>query len=271
MQRDPHLREDDATECVAQVVDALDELRRKRAARLVGQHFAQRDQGPCHHAEERIEQRPAGFLAHRLHLRGMHTEPFGESIPDVVGTLRHFVDHPLRQRSARARNDLRHLGQQRRETAGIAPEEHDGAGDGRGDRAYDDCRHQQDDDELRTLVRKPPADPGREQMDELVDQEAGKQRRQQMQQQDQDECRAGENPRRVHAGGGSSASERHPGPPRTVSGSSAEPRLQARRPQLVVDLERLVDPRIVGQVVDVEVGLGDRARLPPQHRGLAAP
>ena len=55
------------------------------------------------------------------------------------------------------------------------------------------------------------------------------------------------------------------------SRSGPQPRLQPVRAQVVVDLERLVDPRIVGQVVDVEVRLEHRAGLPPQHGGLAAP
>ena len=41
------------------------------------------------------------------------------------------------------------------------------------------------------------------------------------------------------------------------------------RPHRVVDLERLVDPRVVGQILDKVVGLEHRAGLPPQHRGLA--
>src|ERR1700730_2942916 len=49
--------------------------------------------------------------------------------------------------------------------------------------------------------------------------------------------------------------------------SLLEARLHALGSQIVVDLERLMDPRTVGEILDVIVGLEYRARLVPDHRG----
>jgi len=137
-----------------------------------------------------VDEAAADLGADRLQLAGVDAEPGDPEVPELVGVVRDLTRQPRRQMSLGGLEDVRHLGEQRREAGdpGAAAEEGHQPDDDEGEGGDDE--HGQD-DHRPTFPRRSPAAHERQLLAEDVHQLVGRippeERRQQVEVEDQEE------------------------------------------------------------------------------------
>jgi hypothetical protein len=142
-----------------------------------------------------------GFLPDRLQLGGVFAQPLAQAFADFLGPARKVVGEPLRHGAARALQDFRHLREQRGKAAAFAAHVHDDPETRGGNSPEDQQRDDADRGTLGPPGRNVPVEERKEHVHELVDQQPGYHRRQQVEGQDENRAQHRQRPGGVFVDG----------------------------------------------------------------------
>ena len=156
---------------------ALGGLAQEQALGAARTRLAKADDRADHHADQHVQQRHAEGMSHALQLRRVGTQPVDDCRAHRVRIFRHVLAQPVGHRAARAGEDIRETREERSRARAFASQHRRGAEAGAEQRADDQRRDETDAHQPRPRVAAlAEGDAWREQMHELVHQQAAEER-----------------------------------------------------------------------------------------------